>query len=65
MHAKLLKPSKIVVRVFRGVSHEEMKRLLRTRTQKKFGFKEVAYEVEDLGKVGKKDQYDVRLEYIA
>lgn len=60
MTAKLLKP-KVVVRVFENISHTDMKRLLRARKQKKFAFKDVAYDVEELGK----DRYNVHMEYIA
>ncbi len=59
MPAKLLNP-KVIVRIFEDVSHSDMKRLLRARKQKKFGFKDVAYEVEEVSK----DRYHVRMEYI-
>jgi hypothetical protein len=38
-----------------------MVKLLRARKSKKYGFLEVAYEVEELGK----DKWNVRIEYIA
>lgn len=60
MSAKLLNP-KVIVRIFNNISHTDVKRLLRARKQKKFAFKDVAYDVEEIGK----DQYNVRMEYIA
>ncbi len=59
MPAKLLNP-KVIVRIFNDITHVDMKKLLRARTQKKFAFKDVAYDVEEVGK----DRYNVRMEYI-
>lgn len=71
MTARLLKPAKVVVREYHSITHTELKKLLAARKQKKYGFKEVAYEVEDLGLHGPDEfkrytnRYNVRMEYIA
>jgi len=61
MEPRLLKRPKIVIRNFYCISHAQMVKLLRARKLKKYGFLEVAYEVEELGK----DKWNVRIEYIA
>jgi len=61
MEPRLLKRPKIVIRNFYYISHAQMVKLLRARKSKKYGFLEVAYEVEELGK----DKWNVRIEYIA
>lgn len=60
MEPKLLKPKKVVVHMYRGISHANMLKLIRGRKQRKYGFLEVAYDVEELAK----DIYNVRMEYI-
>lgn len=55
----LLKPKKIFIRSYYGVSHASMLKLIRTWKQKKFGLLEAAYDVEEIGK----DKYNVRMEY--
>lgn len=56
---RLLSPKKIVISTFRELSHADMLKLLRARKSKKYGFLEVAYEVDEL----RKDCYNVRMEY--
>lgn len=59
MSARLLNP-KVIVRQFKELTWTETKRLIATRKSKKYGFKDVAYEVEEVSK----DRYHVRMEYI-
>jgi hypothetical protein len=56
---RLLSPKKITVRTYSGVNHASVLKLLRARKNKKYGFLEVAYDVEELSK----DCYNVRMEY--
>lgn len=56
---RLLSPKRITIRTYSRVSHADVLKLLRARKSKKYGFLEVAYEVDELGK----DLYNVRMEY--
>lgn len=61
MEPRLLKRPKIVIRSYLYITREQMLKLLRARKSKKYGFLEVAYEVEELYN----GKWNVRMEYIA
>lgn len=61
MPAKLLNP-KVIIREYIGINKTEMLRLLRESKKKKYGFKDVAFEVDE---VSSNMLYNVRMEYIA
>lgn len=60
MGPRLLKPKKVVIQLYSGINHAAVLKLLRARKQKKYGFLEIAYDVEEIGR----DKYNVRMEYI-
>jgi hypothetical protein len=57
---RLLSPKKITVRTYSGINHTNLLKLLRARKHKKYGFLEVAYEVDEVGN----GLYNARMEYI-
>lgn len=59
LEPQLLKP-RVGVKLFRNLTHVEMKRVLSNRKRKKFGFKDTAVIVIE----HENHRYDVRLEYI-
>lgn len=59
--ARLLKPKRIVVRPYAGLSHAQMIKVIRSHKVKKYRFLEVAYEVDQVSE----NLYDVRMEYTA
>lgn len=59
--ARLLKPKRIVVRTYNGLSHANMIKVTRAHKVKKYGFLEVAYEVDQVSE----NLYNVRMEYTA
>ena len=56
---KLLNP-KVFVKQINNVSYMHMKKLLAMRKQRKYGFKDIAYEVVEL----ENGLYNVHMEYI-
>lgn len=56
---QLLKP-RVGVKLFRNLTHVEMKKLLSARPRRKFGFKDTAYIVIE----NDNHRYDVRFEYL-
>lgn len=55
---RLLSPKKIKIRTYVGLNRTEMLKLIRAHKSKKYGFMEVAYDVEDCGQ-----SYNVHMEY--
>lgn len=60
---RLLFPKKITVHTYSGISHRDLLKLLRARKSKKYGFLEVAYEVDEVFTKAGQPCYNVRMEY--
>ena len=57
---RLLQPKKICHQTYSEVTNAQMAKLLRAQKLKKYGFLQVAYEVDEV----KPGKFDVHMEYI-
>ncbi len=57
---RLLQPKKVFHQTYSEITNDQMMKLLRAQKIKKYGFLQVAYEVDEV----KPGKFDVHMEYI-